>query len=116
MDAAELTLETVDGQVTILPSHSAYTAILGSGPVRLIQNNSEETFVICGGFVSVLNDQVEVLADEVYSLDEISANDAALQLENLEKKLLDADLNDPQSQPILNDLAKYRAFIQAVAN
>ena len=116
IQSSELILETVDGQITILPAHSAYTGILGSGMIRYNSNGSAETQVVCGGFVSVINDQVEVLVDEIFELNEITVSEATSKLEELEKKLPEVDLNDTQSQPLLNDISKYRAFLQAIAS
>lgn len=71
-----VTLPTVTGEVTILPHHAALVSQLGYGELTLRQASGEHLFAVSGGFVSVTNDEVEVLAESADHADEIDTEQA----------------------------------------
>ena len=54
---------SVDGQVGILPRHAPLLTVLQVGELRVQKGNDEQSIVIAGGFMEVLNNKVTILAD-----------------------------------------------------
>jgi len=62
-DADEITVTTVDGQISVLPGHvNLFTKLV---PSEMIIRNGGKTeyFAITGGFLEVSKNQVNILAD-----------------------------------------------------
>ena len=60
-----------DGEIGVLPKHAALMTVLQPGGLRYRTGDSEERFVVTGGFVEVRGDRVSVLADAAEHIDEI---------------------------------------------
>jgi F-type H+-transporting ATPase subunit epsilon len=60
-----------DGSLGILPSHAPLISLLSSGELRVKKGGQEESLVIFGGFIEVVNDKVLVLADSAERVEEI---------------------------------------------
>ena len=60
-----------DGEIGVLPKHAALMTVLQPGELRYRTGDSEEQFVVTGGFVDVRGDRVSVLADAAEHIDEI---------------------------------------------
>jgi len=67
---------SVDGQVGILPHHAPLIAILQPGEVRVVKGNDEQSLVVAGGFLEVLEDTVTILADAAERSEEINVAEA----------------------------------------
>ena len=52
-----------DGQITILPSHASLMTSLAAGSMTLYGANGVETIPLAGGFLQVVNNEVNILAD-----------------------------------------------------
>ena len=61
-----------DGEIGVLPKHAALMTVLQPGELRYRTGDSEEQFVVTGGFVEVRGDRVSVLADAAEHIDEIN--------------------------------------------
>ena len=61
----------IDGEVGILPHHAPLITVLQIGELRLKKGSDEQSIIIAGGFLEVLNDKVTILADVAERLDEI---------------------------------------------
>lgn len=61
----------IDGEIGILPKHAALMTVLQPGVLRYRTGDSEEEFVVTGGFIDVHADRVSVLADAAERADEI---------------------------------------------
>jgi len=56
----------VSGQFEILRGHAAIVSALGTGTVRITEENgTQSSYGIEGGFVEVINDEVSVLVTSV---------------------------------------------------
>lgn len=65
-EASYVSVTTVDGSMGILPRMAPVLATLGEGPVEVKGLNGEkQTIMVTGGFVSVDDSVVTVVADEV---------------------------------------------------
>ena len=59
-----LTVPTVNGEITVLPSHVPLVSVLKPGVMMAIQADGEQRVIaVSGGFVEVLEFKVVVLAD-----------------------------------------------------
>jgi len=61
----------IDGQVGILPHHAPLLTMLQVGELRVCKGPNEESIVVAGGFMEVLNNKVTILADAAERSDEI---------------------------------------------
>lgn len=61
----------IDGEVGILPNHAPLITVLQIGELRLKKGADEQSIIIAGGFLEVLNDKVTILADVAERLEEI---------------------------------------------
>jgi len=65
-DARQLSARTVEGEIGILPGHEPMLAVLGNGDVLVDPvNGQRETVTVDGGFMSVDNDKVTLVAERV---------------------------------------------------
>ena len=62
---------SVDGEVGILPHHAAMITLLQVGELRVKKGADEQSLVVAGGFMEVLNDKVTILADAAERSEEI---------------------------------------------
>jgi F-type H+-transporting ATPase subunit epsilon len=66
--ATEVVLPGIDGEVGVLPEHTHYVGLLGVGILRISTSGQDEKFVISGGFATIRNNVLEILADSVDDL------------------------------------------------
>ena len=62
-EADSVVAPAYDGEVGILTGHAPLMALLGDGELRL-GGSSARRFVVSGGFMQVLNDQVRVVTEK----------------------------------------------------
>ncbi len=62
---------SVEGEVGILPHHAPLLTLLQIGELRVKKGVDEQSIVISGGFLEVLNNKVTVLADVAERSEEI---------------------------------------------
>jgi F-type H+-transporting ATPase subunit epsilon len=80
--ASMVIARTVDGDIGVLPGHSPVLALLSGGEVTVRTNDGDVRAAVHGGFLSVADDRVSVLAEVAELADEIDLARA--------KKALDA--------------------------
>lgn len=86
VDAAEATLPTPDGQITILPNHMPVISLLAPGEILLKIDGKDHVLATEGGIVEIANNIVKVLADtaeDIDSLDQLKIEDAKKQAQHL---------------------------------
>ena len=66
-----LIVPTQEGQITVLPSHAALMTALAEGEMIVRWNGGEDAIAIHGGFMQVLHDDVNVLADAAERVEQI---------------------------------------------
>lgn len=76
-----------DGTLGILPNHAALISLLDAGEMRVKKGNQEESLVVFGGFIEVLNNKVIVLADSAEHTAEIDIARAEASRERAEESL-----------------------------
>lgn len=62
---------SVDGEVGILPHHAPLLTVLQIGELRVKRGSDEQSIIVSGGFLEVLNDKVTVLADVAERSEEV---------------------------------------------
>lgn len=63
-DAEFVLARTVEGEIGILPGHTPILALLAPGDIKVRTPSGEEIFSIGGGFMTVKDDKVIILAEE----------------------------------------------------
>ena len=62
-ETSAVTFPGTDGEFQVLSNHTPMISILGKGKMRIVVSGKEETVIIDGGVVEVLNNKVVVLAE-----------------------------------------------------
>ena len=76
-EATTVVARTTEGEIGILPGHAPLLGVLVNGPVRIRQaGGGDVEAAVHGGFLSVADDQVAVLAEVAELADEIDVDRA----------------------------------------
>jgi F-type H+-transporting ATPase subunit epsilon len=77
----------MDGEMGILPNHSALLSTIRLGVVKVRYSGAEENFTITGGLVEVQPDIVTILADAAENVEEIDIARAEEARQRAEERL-----------------------------
>ncbi|HVA62053.1 MAG TPA: F0F1 ATP synthase subunit epsilon [Mycobacteriales bacterium] len=81
-EAEAVFARTTDGELGILPGHAPMIGALVDHPVRIVRGEGDELVAaVFGGFLSVLESGVSVLAETVELVDEIDVANARQELD-----------------------------------
>lgn len=81
-EASMVVTRTADGDLGILPHHAPLLGTLGSGTVLIRQQDGEDVVaVVHGGFLSVADNRVGILAEEADLAKDIDLAEAERELE-----------------------------------
>jgi F-type H+-transporting ATPase subunit epsilon len=69
---SEVILPGHEGELTILPSHTTFLSLLGSGRLTWMESGKRQAVAIKGGLVEVESDRVVVLTEEAMTPDDHS--------------------------------------------
>jgi len=78
-EAEEITLPTVDGNITVMANHMPLISLLKPGEITIRNGSKEHHLATEGGIVEVANNLVKILADtaeDANSLDELKIVEA----------------------------------------
>lgn len=91
-DARMVIAKTTDGDLGVLPGHAPLLGVLLNGTVQIRQDNGDKPVVaaVHGGFLSVADDKVSVLAEVAELAGEIDVERAKAALDRA-RALLDQD-------------------------
>lgn len=93
--AEKLIARAIDGDVCILPRHTKYVTALSTGEVRVTMDGNVHRAACSGGMLSVIGENVRVVANTFEWEEDIDAERAARAKEAAEQALRDAtDAND----------------------
>ena len=82
----EVTLPTAAGEVGVLTKHAKYTGIVGTGILQFVaSDNSKTRIVVSGGFASFANDTLTILADAVFTAENVDKGNFAKDKPELQK-------------------------------
>lgn len=96
-DVTKIVVPAAEGQITILPKHAALLSALGIGEMLVFSGtNQVDAYVIHGGFIQVLDDQVSVLADAAEHAEEIDVARAEAARERAQRRIVGQDSEIPR--------------------
>lgn len=67
----EVTIPTIEGEISILPNHVNLLTRIAPGEMVIRKAGHADLFAITGGFLEILNNHVNVLADYAVHADDI---------------------------------------------
>jgi F-type H+-transporting ATPase subunit epsilon len=83
----EVTLPTVNGEISILPNHIDLLTKIKPGEMTIHRNGKIELFAITGGFLEISSNHVNILADHAIHADDIEIAKAEQAKERAEKAM-----------------------------
>ena len=88
-EAGYLRLRTSEGDIGILPNHAPLVAELSMGKMEIESPNKDrrDIYFLSGGFLEISNNQATIIADEIFSIEEIDIESEQALVENLKKEL-----------------------------
>ena len=113
-EAGYLRLRTSEGDIGILPNHAPLVAELSMGKMEIESPNKDrrDIYFLSGGFLEISNNQATIIADEIFSIEEIDVESERTLVDNLKKELekLETDEEKKKLQKKLKiSLAKIEA-------
>ncbi|MBT3981995.1 MAG: ATP synthase F1 subunit epsilon [Bacteriovoracaceae bacterium] len=87
LNAAELLVPTVRGQINILEDHTHIVSKLDTGVLTLVSNGVQDNYLITTGICKVLKDKIVILANVCEHSKEIDRERAQAALDQAEGKL-----------------------------
>jgi len=88
-EVEEVTLNTEDGEITVLPKHSALVSILRPGQLVAKKDGKSMPLATAGGVVEMRANQLTILADTAEPAEEIDVERAEERAKELARKLAD---------------------------
>ncbi|HRD61301.1 MAG TPA: F0F1 ATP synthase subunit epsilon [Nocardioides sp.] len=81
-EATMVKAKTVDGDIGVLRGHAPVLSVLSEAIVEITAEGGHTTFAVTdGGFLSVANDRVSILAERVELATEVDVDEARAELE-----------------------------------
>ncbi|MEZ4502097.1 MAG: ATP synthase F1 subunit epsilon [Dehalococcoidia bacterium] len=108
-DVARLIVPTVEGQITILPSHAPLMTALAIGEMVAVTPSGDEPMVVHGGFLQVAADRITVLADAAEHVDQIDEARAEEARNRAQRRLAGEHIQPEEGQV---DLLRARLAMQ----
>ncbi len=93
----QVSLPTLDGEITILPNHIPLVTALAAGEILAKKNGEPIPMLVVGGFVEIRDNEVAILADfaehvnDITAAVEAKARARADELRMLQKKVSNVD-------------------------
>ena len=114
-DIDQVTLPTMEGEITILPNHISLIAALKAGEMILKQGSELHPLAVSGGLVEVQQgSQVTVLADTAERVAEIDEKRAAEARERARKLLTEKQVDAEQYAYLAGKMEKELARLKVV--
>lgn len=85
----EITLTTVNGEISILPNHIDLVTKITPGEMIIKKNNKTDLFAITGGFLEVAKNHVSILADYAIHAQDIEISKVEEAKQRAEKAMKD---------------------------
>jgi F-type H+-transporting ATPase subunit epsilon len=111
-EARTVIAKTTEGDIGVLTGHSPVFGVLAEGSlVEILSDNAEPVrAAVSGGFLSVADDRVAILAAQAQLADEVNADEAR---QSLEGALSEGDTSDGEPAEAKYARAQLRAAGQA---
>ena len=110
-DIFQVSIPTLDGEITVLPHHIPLVSVLKAGELRLKDKSGDSSVAISGGFLEVRgNNEIIILADHAERAEEIDVQKAEEARKRAEEQMkVVANVQDV-------DFAKLQAVIDREMN
>jgi F-type H+-transporting ATPase subunit epsilon len=104
-----------EGEMGILAQHAPMIVLLRGGTVRLYEGNQvTDQMFVSGGFAEITPERVTVLADETFTLAELSRAEGERRLAVAESDYASADKDSPAAiDAAMDRMQSARAMIEA---
>lgn len=89
-EVASVSVPSTQGQLTILPKHTNFFALLSEGIITIKKDNDEDYLAIGGGYVETDGKELHILVSRAYGQDSIDENLTKNAMVNAEKILKDS--------------------------
>ncbi len=114
-DIVEVTIPTMEGEITVLPKHMPIVGIIKPGVLEIkTATGKQEVAYVAGGFVEVLRNKVVVLADSAERAEKIDLEKAEEARKKAESAMKEVRIEDTErfaniSGALARELAKTKA-------
>ena len=86
-DVSMVELTTTEGEIGIYPDHIPLTAVVAPGVLKIHENGGEKEAALMSGFITILPEQVTIMAEVVEWPDEIDYHRAEDARSRAERRL-----------------------------
>ena len=86
-DVSMVELTTTEGEIGIYPDHIPLTAVVAPGVLKILENGGEKEAALMSGFITILPEQVTIMAEVVEWPDEIDYHRAEEARSRAERRL-----------------------------
>lgn len=86
-DVSMVELTTTEGEIGIYPDHIPLTAVVAPGLLKIHENGGEKEAALMSGFITILPEQVTIMAEVVEWPDEIDYHRAEEARSRAERRL-----------------------------
>ena len=90
-EAKQVVLPTESGEIGLLTGHIPLVTQLKLGALKVINESSQETFAIQGGFAQLVSDKISILTDEAIAASDLEASAIEASINAVEKQLASAE-------------------------
>lgn len=111
-DVLRLIVPTMEGQITILPSHAPLMAGLAIGELTAVVPGGEQVMAVHGGFMQVANNEVILLADAAERSEDIDEARAEAARQRAQARLAGQHAGPEALDLLRAQLALQRALIR----
>ena len=107
----QISVPTMDGEITILPNHIPLVSVIKAGELRIKDNDGEHLMAISGGFLEIRgNNELVILADNAERAEQIDIDRAEIARKRAEEELAKAKAGEDI------DFARLQAVIDREMN
>lgn len=115
--ATTVTLASSQGEIGILPRHTRYTGLLGTGVMTYLATETSQPvrLVVSNGFCTVNGESLTILADAIDTLQSVNRNTYAGDRTALQKTIAGGNTLDPAWTLAQTRLARIEAIDSLIA-
>ena len=97
-EAGYLRVRTSEGDLGVLPNHAPFVSELGYGKMEIEspEKDKRDKYFLTGGFLEISNNMATIIADEIFTLDEIEVEAENNLIEELKKDLEKAEAQEKE--------------------
>lgn len=114
VQAREVQIPGVEGDLTALADHSPLITTLRPGLVRVITDKGEDEYIVTGGFAEINGDSVSVLAEQAIHRTDLTQEHFLTMIEEANARLAKARESVVSEPGLVDDAAKLLADMVAM--